>query len=90
MFLLLFFSSLEVFVFVFAFVLVCQIHLGLLYALLVSHVWLGAFGGPMVMNRGCYLKRGLLRPSRRTQSPGHEMDSEFIALFSAFPSGLLS
>jgi hypothetical protein len=62
-FLLLFFPSLEVFAFAFAFafvfVLVCQIHLGLLYALVVSRVWLGACWGPMVMNRGCYLKRGL-------------------------------
>lgn len=32
----LFFPSLEVFAFAFAFVLVCQIHLGLLYALMVS------------------------------------------------------
>src|SRR6266568_7032280 len=62
----LFFPSLEVFAFVvvfvfaFAFVRVCQIHLGLLYALVVSRVWLGACWGPMVMNRGCYLKRGLM------------------------------
>jgi hypothetical protein len=34
--LFLFFPSLEVFAFAFAFVLVCQIHLGLLYALMVS------------------------------------------------------
>ena len=60
-FLLLFFPSLEVFAFAFAFafVLVFQIHLGLLYALMVSLFWLGACWGPMVMNRGCYLKHGL-------------------------------
>jgi hypothetical protein len=50
---------LEVFAFAFAFVLVFQIHLGLLYALMVSLFWLGACWGPMVMNRGCYLKHGL-------------------------------
>ncbi|HWD68069.1 MAG TPA: hypothetical protein VG227_08935, partial [Caulobacteraceae bacterium] len=77
----LFFPSLEVFAFAFVFVLVCQIHLGLLYALEVSLCWLGACWGPMVMNRGCYLKRGLLRPSPCAQSPGHEMDSEIIACF---------
>jgi len=78
-----------VFVFAFAvgvafaivFVLVCQIHLGLLYALKVSRFWLGACWGPMVMNRGCYLKRGLRRPSPCAQSPGHEMDSEIMACF---------
>jgi hypothetical protein len=64
-FLRLFCPSLEVFAFAFvfafasAFVLVCQIHLGLLYALMVSCFWLGACWGPMVMNRGCYLKPGL-------------------------------
>jgi hypothetical protein len=54
-------SSLEVFAFAFAFAffLVFQIHLGLLYALGESCFELGACGGPMVMNRGCYLKHGL-------------------------------
>ena len=58
-FLLLFFPSLEVFAFAFAFFLVFQIHLGLLYALDVSCYELGACWGPMVMNRGCNLKHGL-------------------------------
>jgi len=70
-----------VFAFAFAFVLVGQIHLGLLYALMVSRFWLGACWGPMVMNGCCYLKRGLLRPSLCAQSPGHEMDSEIVVCF---------
>jgi hypothetical protein len=77
-------GDVKVFVFAFAFsfvaflllffVRVLRIHFGLLYALDLSCFGLGAGWGPIGMNRGCYLKLGLGRPSPCTQSPGHEID----------------
>jgi hypothetical protein len=55
------FSFIGVFAFAFAVVVAFRvwIHLGLLSALEVSRLGLGACWDPMVMNWGCYLKDGL-------------------------------
>ena len=42
------------------------------------------------MNRGCYLKLGLLRPGPCTQSPGHEIDLLLPLSPKAFADSLLS
>ena len=67
--------------------LFCEIHLGLLSALELSRFGLGACWDPMVMNWGCYLKDGLLRPSPCTQSPGREivLPCHLLLNLSAFP-----
>src|ERR1700690_1475970 len=44
----------------------------------------------MGMNRGCYLKLGLLRPSRCAQSPGHEIDLPLPLSPTPFASSLRS
>jgi hypothetical protein len=49
------------------------IHLGASIRTLVSRNELGAFWYPMTMNGCCYLKHGLLGPSRWSQSPKREM-----------------
>jgi len=82
----LFFPSLEVFAFAFVFVPVCEIHLGLLYALDVSRFGLGARWRSGSGHRHGCLREGLEAPAAAPhavqddgQFAGHGDDGSLLA-----------